>query len=295
MNCNLVIGGSLFPHKDTHKITWVAPNQHTFNQIDHIAFSKKWKRSLLDVHSYTGADVASDHHLVVAQIRLKLAINKISSQRITWKKFNIGKFTLGETRKKFEEELKESLDQVYMNELNPSEHWNIIKKVLLDKGENILGLNLRNHAKEWITEETRNEINRCKIIKQKNNNTNDENRPTLSAEYSEIHERVKRYARCDKRACAEKLVHKAQLAAETNNSRKLYQITKRLAGKPFTSNQVGIRDTTGHLLVTPQNQLTRWQEYFKDTHAAPSPTTVHDYHTNNSRQHKNSFRCPHLE
>ena len=176
VNCNLLIGGSLFPHKDIHKITWMAPNQCTFNQTDHIAISKKWRKSLLDFRSYRGAEVASDHHLVVAQIRLKLAINKIFSQQITWKKFNIGKFTHGETRKKFEEELKESLDQGYMIELNPSEHWNIIKGVMLDKGKNILGLNLRNHAKEWITEETWNEINRHKTIKQKINNANDENR-----------------------------------------------------------------------------------------------------------------------
>ena len=54
MNYNLVIGGSLFPHKDIHKVTWVAPNQRTFNQIDHIAISKKWRRSLLDVRSYRG-------------------------------------------------------------------------------------------------------------------------------------------------------------------------------------------------------------------------------------------------
>ena len=89
-------------------------------------------------------------------------------------------------------------------------------------------------------------------------------------EYSEIHKRVKRYAGRDKQALADKFAHKAQLAAETNNSRELYQITKQLAGKPFTSNQAGIRDTTGRLLGTPQNQLTRWQEYFKDIPAAPS-------------------------
>ena len=52
LNCNLVTGGSLFPHKDIHKITWVAPSQHTFNQIDHIVISKKWRRSIIDVHSY---------------------------------------------------------------------------------------------------------------------------------------------------------------------------------------------------------------------------------------------------
>ena len=80
MNYNSVIGGSLFPHKDIHKAACVAQNQRTFNQIDHIAISKKWRRSLLDVRSYRGADVASDHHLVVAQLRLKLATNKAIGQ-----------------------------------------------------------------------------------------------------------------------------------------------------------------------------------------------------------------------
>ena len=53
-NYDLIIGGSLFPHKDIHKATWMAPNHCTFNQIDHMAISKKWKRSLLDVHGYRG-------------------------------------------------------------------------------------------------------------------------------------------------------------------------------------------------------------------------------------------------
>ena len=51
--------------------------------------------------------------------------------------------------------------------------------------------------------------------------------------------------------------------------KELYQITKRLAGKPITPQQVGVRDLTGRLLTTPQNQLTRWQEYFKDNFAIP--------------------------
>jgi hypothetical protein len=88
------------------------------------------------------------------------------------------------------------------------------------------------------------------------------------AEYSEINKRVKRCERRDKRAWADKLAHKAQLAAVTSSSRELYQIIKWLACKPVTSNQVGIRDATGRLLATPQNQLTRWQEYFKDNLAA---------------------------
>ena len=89
------------------------------------------------------------------------------------------------------------------------------------------------------------------------------------AEYSEINKRVKRYARRDKRGWADKLAHKAQLVAEANNLEELYQNTKQLAGKPNTSQQAAVRDPTGRLLTTPQNQLTRWQEYFRDNFAAP--------------------------
>jgi len=139
---------------------------------------------------------------------------------------------------------------------------------MLAKSESILGLSQRKHTKNWITEETWNEINVRKATEQKINSA-DDTRPNLLAEYSEINKRVKRHARRDKRAWADTLAHKARLAAEINNSRELYQTTKRLAGKTFTCNQTGIRDAAGRLLATPQDQLTRWQEYFKNNLAAP--------------------------
>ena len=42
----LVIGGSVFPHKTAHKATWVSPDHTTENQIDHVCISKKIRRSL---------------------------------------------------------------------------------------------------------------------------------------------------------------------------------------------------------------------------------------------------------
>jgi hypothetical protein len=72
-------------------------------------------------------------------------------------------------------------------------------------------------------------------------------------------------------AWADKLAHKAQLAAATNNTRELYQITKRLAGKRFRCNQTGIRDAARQMLASPQDQLNRWQEYFRSNLAAPPP------------------------
>ena len=67
----LVIGGSVFPHKKAHKVTWVSPDNRTKNQIDHICISSKFRRSLMDARAKRGADIASDHHLRMGRCRLK--------------------------------------------------------------------------------------------------------------------------------------------------------------------------------------------------------------------------------
>ena len=40
-----VIGGSIFPHKRTHKATWISPNHVVENQIDDMCISRKFRRS----------------------------------------------------------------------------------------------------------------------------------------------------------------------------------------------------------------------------------------------------------
>ena len=47
----------------------------TANQIDHSCISKKFRRSHQDVRVKRGADAASDHHLGIANLRLKLKGN----------------------------------------------------------------------------------------------------------------------------------------------------------------------------------------------------------------------------
>ena len=73
---DLVIGGTLFPHKTIHKTAWTFPDGKNENQFKHITISRKWRRSFHDVRVKRGADAASDHHLIVAVLKTKLKVYK---------------------------------------------------------------------------------------------------------------------------------------------------------------------------------------------------------------------------
>ena len=86
----LVIRGSIFLHKRIHKATWVSPDHVTDNQIDHFYISKTFRRSLQDVRVKRGADAASDHHLLMATLKLnrngmESTIKRRSSTLNFWK------------------------------------------------------------------------------------------------------------------------------------------------------------------------------------------------------------------
>ena len=67
---NLVIGGSIFPHKRVHKATRASPDQSTENHRDHICIYKKFCRSLIDCRVKRGAYAASYYPLLKAKIKL---------------------------------------------------------------------------------------------------------------------------------------------------------------------------------------------------------------------------------
>jgi len=63
---DMVIEGSYLQHRRLHKETLVSPDLQTENQIDHICIGKRFRRTFQDVRVRRGADVSSDHRLLIS-------------------------------------------------------------------------------------------------------------------------------------------------------------------------------------------------------------------------------------
>jgi exonuclease III len=101
----LVIGGTVFPHKEWHMVTWVSPDRdkQVGNQIDHICISQNWSKSLLDVWNKRGADIGSDHHMIMGILRIKA--QKIIRKTINRRRYNLKKLEDMEGQKTFKTKL----------------------------------------------------------------------------------------------------------------------------------------------------------------------------------------------
>jgi len=70
----------MFPHQNIHKYYWSSPDGKSHNEIDHM-IDRRWHSSILDVRSFRGSDCDTDHYLVVAKVRERLAVSKHETQR----------------------------------------------------------------------------------------------------------------------------------------------------------------------------------------------------------------------
>jgi hypothetical protein len=67
----MVIGGKIFQHKNIHKATWRSPDSNTSDQIDHVFIDSGHCSNRLDVCSYRGPNMDTDHFLVIVKRRCK--------------------------------------------------------------------------------------------------------------------------------------------------------------------------------------------------------------------------------
>ena len=272
----LVIGGSIFPHKRIHKATWVSPDHTTENQIDHFCISKKFRRSLQDVRVKRGADVASDHHLLTARLKLKLKKNN-TEKTANRQKYNVSLLRVPEKQEEYRLKLSnkfEVLQDLFEDESNIDSQWQHIKNALTSTCQEVLGYR-KFQQKEWISAETQQKIQTRKEKKAAVSNSRTRaSKAKAQEEYTNVNRTVKRCIKADKRKYIDNLAEEAEEAARKGNMKQLYDITRKLSGK-YCRPERPVKDKEGKG-ITKDGQLRRWAEYFEELLNRPPPENPPD-------------------
>ena len=70
----MAVANTMFQQHPRRLYTWASPDGNTRNQIDYISIAQRWKTSLMNCRTYQGADCDTDHQLLVATLKVRLAI-----------------------------------------------------------------------------------------------------------------------------------------------------------------------------------------------------------------------------
>ncbi|XP_035663420.1 uncharacterized protein LOC118407108 [Branchiostoma floridae] len=266
---DMVIGGTLFPHKESHKVTWRSPDGSYENQIDHIAISRRWRGTLQDCRIKRSADVGSDHHLLMAACRVRLAACRKKVQKTT--KYNVERLKNPDMKQQFVLTLANRFDVLRYNSDNEEEldddeietEWSTIKEAYTSTCEEVLG-KVKRERKEWMSEGTWEKVEERRKLKANIENCRTRNqKANAMKQYNSADRKVKKSCRRDKRKWISDKAAEAEEAASKQDMKTLYRITKTLSGKRRQINKP-VQDKNGKLLATKEQQMERWRDHFKE-------------------------------
>ncbi|VDP51515.1 unnamed protein product [Schistosoma margrebowiei] len=170
-----------------------------------------------DVRTKRGADIASDHHLLVAKIKLKLKKYR-PTRRIISQNFKTVFLRDIDKLNKFKIILSnkfQALHDLLNGEGTTMEsNWKGIKEAISSTCHEVLS-HKRHHHKEWITVDTLDEIQERRNKEASINNSRPRaEKSKAQAEHIEVNKQVKRSTRTDKRKYVEDLARTAKRLQE---------------------------------------------------------------------------------
>ena len=245
------------PDKTSRKITWHSPNGNTHNRIDDIMVKKRFKTSvnLAKTRSFPGANIGSDHELVM--MTFKLHLKRVNIQCNTRTRFDVEKLKDPAVAEIFQAKIggKFAAHSILHSDMDMDMLTDTFNTAVTDTANEILG-KYRPVKKPWVTTDI---LDLCAERRKLNNKTNNKDRDGI-AQYRAVNQEIKKGMKKAQENGIEEQCQNIDDCPKKNNSKKAYKLVQDL-----TSTKQGrtttIQDKGGTYLTGNEDILKRWTEY----------------------------------
>ena len=253
---NLMLANTFGPHKPSRRWTWTSPNGEHHSQIDYIMVKRRFQSSvnITRTRSFPGADIGSDHELVMMTFRLHL--RKVKKQGQTRIKFDLEKLKDPEIVDAFQAMIGGKFAPLTILDADETDMDTLISTfntAVTETASEILGKQ-RIIKKPWVTADV---LDLCDKRRELKKNKSD---AEGAKQYGAVNQQVKKGMKKAKENWIEEQCQNIEENLKKNNSKKAYQLVKDL-----TSTKQGrtttIQDKAGKCLTEERDILQRWTEY----------------------------------
>ncbi|KAK7925336.1 hypothetical protein WMY93_007646 [Mugilogobius chulae] len=261
---SLSITNTMFQHKGVHQCTWHQDTLGRRSMIDFVVVSSDLRPRVLDTRVKRGAELSTDHHLVVSWIRWQR--RKLDRPgrpkrivRVCWERL-----AEPSVRRVFNSHLRESFSQLPGETEDIESEWTMFSASIVNAaarscGRKVSGASRGGHPRtRWWRPEVRDAVRLKKECYQ----------ALLACSTPDTVERYRQAKRTAACAVAEAKTRSWEEFGEAmeedhrSASKKFWQTVRRLRrGKQFSTNT--IYSAGGELLTSTGDVVGRWKEYFE--------------------------------
>lgn len=251
----LVVANTLGDHKLSRRTTWHSPGGKYHNMIDFIMVRQRFKSSVLTsrTRSFPGADVGSDHDLVMMGIHVKL---KKARQAVPCRvKFDVARLNDPTVCTAFQS----ALGGRFAPLLTMPDLEDVVEgfnEVMVETAHSILGKK-RKINKPWISAEVLDMCDERRKLKGRRRESAD-----MLRKYNDKNREVKARIRHDKGEWVKKQCESIESDMQHHRHHQAYQTVQGLAiGRRSTTTAAVIEAADGTLLTEEKAVAERWREY----------------------------------
>ncbi|KAL4149828.1 hypothetical protein QTP88_003684 [Uroleucon formosanum] len=247
------------------RYTWKMPGDIGRYQIDYILVRKRFRNQVRRCKTYPGADVDSDHNLLM--MKSNVTYKKLNKPTQKERRYDVNMLKDRNTALAYESCISKTFKAPSQND-SLNIRWEAIKETIHNAANKTLIRNTLDPKKPWINEQILRDIEERR--KYKNSKDNQGIR-----KYKELKNKINRNAKEAREKWLEDRCHEVELLIKENKMDQAFNTIKKFVSNKTKVNNK-IRDENGNLLIDNEDIANRWKQYLEVLYQGEEITSLHN-------------------